>query len=460
MCWIGPPAASARTLIGRNLNMGRQSKKSRIYWRERGGTRRAYADLRDYADVGGGREALVALGEKLATADETTAQVLLARRLEQLDGSRRGRALHGEAPPVTLADFAGAHLVAKAESQKFTEHWLEVTEKCLDRAGEFFGADRDLASITVADVRRWANHLLATPNGRKGTMSASSVRHHLSCLSNLYKRARAERVVPSGYDPVGDFDEKPSPVRGEAKWLEIPEAALLLEAARTYRPAPGKGGWRPVPFAYELIATFLLTGGRESEVLGLEVDNVSLDRGVVTFRPNAWRRLKTATSHRSVPLWPQLREVLECHLAERPPGRLLFPNYHTGEEGLVTDWRKALDAVAVRAGWRPGEIRSKVFRHTYCAARLQTVEQGAPVSVYTVAREMGHGGEAMVRKVYGHLGQVRQRSAVVEYRAEAHATKLGVRLEALRSGGLGTTIGTTAAGLSTARGKSLRYKTR
>jgi hypothetical protein len=74
--------------------------------------------------------------------------------------------------------------------------------------------------------------------------------HHLSCLSNLYKRARAERVVPSGYDPVGDFDEKPPPARGEAKWLEIPDAALLLEAARIYRPTPGKGGWRPVPFAH------------------------------------------------------------------------------------------------------------------------------------------------------------------------------------------------------------------
>ena len=211
--------------------MGRQSKQSRIYWRERGGTRRAYADLRDYADVGGGREALVAEAEKLATADDTTAQVLLARWLKQLDGARRGRALHGETRQVTLADFAQSHLVAKAESQKFTEHWLEVSETSLDRAVAFFGPARDLASITVADVRCWANHLLATPNGRKGTMSASSVRHHLSCLSNLYKRARAERVVPSGYDPVGDFDEKPSPRRAEARWLEIHDASLLLEGA-------------------------------------------------------------------------------------------------------------------------------------------------------------------------------------------------------------------------------------
>lgn len=423
--------------------MGRQHK-GRIYWRDRGGTPRAYADLRDYADVGGGREGLVAQGEKLATSDPTTAQVLLARRLEELDGIRRGRALHGEARRVTLGEFAREHLLAKAESQKFTDHWLEVTEKCLARAVEFFGADRDLASITVADVRRWAKHLLATSNGRKGKLSASSVRHHLSCLSNLYKRARAERVVPSGYDPVGDFDEKPTPARGEAKWLEMPDAALLLEAARTFNPALAKGGWRPVPFAYELVATFLLTGGRESEVLGLEVDDVSLDRGVVTFRPNAWRRLKTRTSHRSVPLWPQLREALQRYLAERPPSKLLFPSYRTGKEAMLTDFRKLLDAVAVRAGWKPGEIRSKIFRHTYTAARLQTVDQGAPVSVYTVAREMGHGGEAMVRKVYGHLGQVRHRSEVVEYRIDQHAAKLGPRLESLRRVGFDTTIGTTA----------------
>src|SRR2546428_2827229 len=134
--------------------MGRQSKKSRICWRERGGRSRAYADLRDYADVGGGREALVAADERLATADETTAQVLLARRLERLDAARRGRALHGETRQGTLADFAASPLVAKAESQKFTENWLEGTEKCLEPAIDFFGSERGLASLTGAECRR------------------------------------------------------------------------------------------------------------------------------------------------------------------------------------------------------------------------------------------------------------------------------------------------------------------
>jgi integrase len=136
--------------------------------------------------------------------------------------------------------------------------------------------------------------------------------------------------------------------------------------------------------------------------------------------------------------------VLERYLAERPPGRLLFPSYRTGQEAIVTDFRKLLDAVAVRAGWKAGEVRSKVFRHTYTAARLQTLDGGAPVSVFTVAKELGHGGEAMVRKVYGHLGQVRHRAKVVEYRVGQHRTKLGDRLGVLQAGSVGTTVDTIA----------------
>ena len=65
-----------------------------------------------------------------------------------------------------------------------------------------------------------------------------------------------------------------------------------------------------------------------------------------------------------------------------------------------------------------GELRRGV-------AGFQTLDQGAPVSVFTVAREMGHGGDSMVRLVYGHLGTVRHRAEVVEYRIEQHAPVAG-----------------------------------
>src|SRR5690606_33287442 len=155
--------------------------------------------------------------------------------------------------------------------------------------------------------------------------------------------------------------------------------------------------------------------------------DVSFDRGIVTFRPHSHRRLKTGTSFRSVPLWPQLEEILRAYVfgSAGPAGPLLFPASRTEKEQPVTDIRKALDAVGKQVGWKPGEIRTKMFRHTYCAARLQTLDHGAPVPTFTVARELGHGGTSLVERVYGHLGTVRHRSDAVEYRVEQHREVLG-----------------------------------
>jgi hypothetical protein len=86
-----------------------------------------------------------------------------------------------------------------------------------------------------------------------------------------------------------------------------------------------------------------------------------------------------------------------------------------------------------------GEIRCRIFRHTYTAARLQTLNHGAPISLYTVSRELGHGSEEMVRRVYSHLGTFRHRSEVVEYRVEQHFERLGDQLIRL---GVDTKIGT------------------
>jgi integrase len=67
-----------------------------------------------------------------------------------------------------------------------------------------------------------------------------------------------------------------------------------------------------------LVATFLLTGGRKSEVFGLDVEDVSFDRGLVYF---------------------------------------LAPH-----GGMVGDLRKSLDAMAKLCGMEEGEVCTQ--RHT------------------------------------------------------------------------------------------------
>jgi integrase len=407
--------------------MARNGTRSRLF--RRGS--RWWADLRAFGDVGGKREPLVAAGERAATADREVAETLLADRLKELHDRRRNRTLLGYERPALLAECAAEHLKKKALSGRFTERWLQLSEHHLRRAVEYFGTDRNLSSIAARDIQAYTHHLQRLSSPRGGTLSPGTVRQHLNSLSNLYRRAQSENLVMPGFNPVAAMMEKPRQVAREARWLEVHEAALLLEFARRYRPGEQLG---PVhgQTMHPLLATFLLTGGRKREVLGLEVADISFDRRTVTFRPNRWRGLKTPSARRVVPLWPQLEEILRPYVFARnvplAEEGLLFASARTG--AMIHDVRKALDAIATPAGWEQGEIRLHQLRHTYCAARLQTLDQGAPVSQFTVARELGHGGTSLVERVYGHLGSVRHRSEVVEYRVENHRDTLGERLQA------------------------------
>ena len=313
---------------------------------------------------------------------------------------------------------------------------LEAALTFFCNSGKPLPRERELSDITVADVEEYVAWLAKRPNGRRnqGCLSQASQRKYLNSLSNLYRRAIGEGRVRTLLNPVAALMDKPqdSDGRGEAKWLEVHEAALLLKAAHLYAPMRPKVAMSPrAPHA--LIATMLLTGGRPNEVYGLTVEDISLERRTVTFRTDPTRRrLKTANSKRVVPLWPQLEDILREYLGgdDAPKAVLLFRSHRTGEK--IGDIRKALDTIAVAAGWEAGDIPAKSFRHTYCAARLQTLDRGFPVSEFTVGRELGHGGAALVRKVSGHLGEVRHRSRCVEYRVGQHRARLKERLAKLQ----------------------------
>ncbi len=391
---------------------------------------RLWGDFRDYCDVGGKQIPLMLPSDRLATADWDVAGTMVAEHLKTFQQLRTNRHLIGLRRTATLSDYASEHLIQKATNEDVTDLWLVVTEQRLKAAIGFFGSGRELSSIRPSDVKRWIPWLRLNRVGKGNRpISDGTVRHYLNALSNLFRSAQEEELVPLGYNPVGAINKKPKGRPRESKWFEVPEAALTLEAARTYRPSrPGIS----LPFAYPLIACYLLTGGRRSEVLGLEVADISFDRKTITFRSNEWRRLKTERSDRVLPMWPQLAEILNEYLATAPPRRLLFPAEVERREQMVWSIDKMLDAIAERVGLRKGDIRAKMFRNTYCTARLQTLDQGRPISLYTVSRELGHTSTDMVERIYAHLGEVRHRSDVVEYRVEQHAEVLGERLVALR----------------------------
>jgi len=332
-----------------------------------------------------------------------------------------------------LATLARDHLEKKAKAGRTSPSHLADLEHRLGVAVAWFGRGADPRSIVPDAVRGWAEAL-----GEGGRRKPGTVRHYLNALSGLFRRAQEGLYVEPGYNPVAMMQEKPTGRwKGEAAFLEMAEAARVVEAARRVE---GRGRANATPGLHAMIGTFLLTGGRRSEVLGLDVADVNLTRGLVHFRPNAHRGLKTQTSVRTVPLHPQLREILEGWLGrEGAPERqgtrdrsgLLFPARHGG---MVRDLRKSLDAIGALCGMEPGALRTRSFRHTYCSARLQTVQrivrpgcdpaqdpdpyEWVEVSRFQVQKEMGHGGAQLVDRIYGHAHRAPYRSEVVEYRVE------------------------------------------
>lgn len=370
---------------------------------------RFYADLRDYSDVGGKQEALIPPGRTRATTDRDEAAALVVQRIKALKEMRkRGDAADTDNNP-TFEDYARYHLLAKAHARRSAT--IERDERSLSKVLEFF-VDLlkmprvRLSHVTVERLTKYVEWRRVQPGRHGRTISAQTQLHELHALSNLFKRAVAEGKAVE--NPVQRLIEKPKIERDEAVYLEPGESARLLAVAKELDE---KGEYVAVPFLYPLIATYLYTGGRPDEVRGLEIEDIDFERGVVLFRKNQWRQLKRAWSKRTVPLWPALHAALGAYIGDRREG-LLFP---ARDGKMIRDFRSRLDA-AVRDAQIEKRVTPKTFRHTYTATRLQTTDNGMPVSIWHVACELGHRDTNLIERTYGHLLGVRDRDSVVEYR--------------------------------------------
>jgi integrase len=384
--------------------MRTRKRKGRLY--ARGKDNRLYADLRD---LGGGREAMIPRGESFATKDWDVAAKLVAKRVLELEGQQRSKHLLGVDRRASIGEFASEWLKYKAGT--------DCRAKTLARYDLAFvhlfhvvdpATRMDL--FAVKDAMKALADLRTVKSRKGGRLSGTSIKQVLVAMQQVYDHASTQGVVPNLYNPwrMIPKQDRPKTKRTTTDFLETHEAAELLKACDRIRT-------RYVPLR-TLVSTFLLTGGRLSEVLGLEVGDIDFMRKTVRFRPNQWRPLK-AGEERYVPLWPQLEQELKAHLSSRQRiGGLLFPGRsRTGTEKMLAGKvHKEIAAAAGRAHLGQ-HVTPQVFRVTYCAARLQSLDHGRPVALYTVQKELGHNSQAMINRVYGRLGMFPHRTEGVEY---------------------------------------------
>lgn len=180
------------------------SRERLIFTRFQGGATRYYGNFRRYANVGGGREALIPRGETRATEYHRVAEDVYDARLVQLREMQRALQLGGVDglrqyvvlnAPLTLGDYVERHLVAKARDDEFRPLWQSQVRTYLREAVEFLGASTCITTITTEDCVRWADHLRSVDNGRGANLSPETVRKRLNCLRDLFGRAVAESLV-------------------------------------------------------------------------------------------------------------------------------------------------------------------------------------------------------------------------------------------------------------------------
>jgi integrase len=161
---------------------------------------------------------------------------------------------------------------------------------------------------------------------------------------------------------------------------------------------------------YAILATGVGTGLRQGELLGLTVDNLDLDAGLLTVAqqlitpakggaPRLTPELKTPAAYRVLPLPTFVVDALRVHLTR----------YGTGPDGLLftnprgTGWRRGSfnDSVwklALRRAGLPQGYGIHALRHTYASVLIADGRNALEL----MAR-LGHASVTETYDTYGHL---------------------------------------------------------
>ena len=234
----------------------------------------------------------------------------------------RVRFANVEKPEMTLERVFFLYLQDKAKGQNATQqHALaQRVERLRKDVGACFGGSfwryKPLGEIRRRDASAVRDYLLER-------MAASSTQRVL----NILKAAINHIIREEELDCRNPFAALKVEGAGASKQDRSPlseeDMALLLPA------------YESNPDAKALFLTLADTGARLAEIVGLEVQDLDVERQSLHIRPNALRSLKTKNSTREVPLSPRALRLLQERREERDGGAEveaeavtpLFPRY-------------------------------------------------------------------------------------------------------------------------------------
>lgn len=201
---------------------------------------------------------------------------------------------------------------AKAQKRERPKHFMTVTRYILKRQAKYFG-DLNLSEMTVARLRDYIDY-------RLDHVSVGTVQRDISVLRAILNKALREELI----DKVPPFPRLNTP-KARNVWLTTKEVTQLVDAAAKHlKPI--------ILFAVD-------TGGRLSEILGLDWRHVDMANGRVTF-------VETKNGEdRTIPLCDRALGVL-AEIGPKPSGPV-FMFRGKGMKTLGTSFPNARDAAGM-----------------------------------------------------------------------------------------------------------------
>jgi integrase/recombinase XerD len=262
----------------------------------------------------------------------------------------------------------------------------------------------DPSAITESDVGAF---LAALRSGyaEHPPLSASSAARTVVAVRGFHRFALREGL--SGDDPAHEV-RPPQPPRRLPKAIPVAAVEVLLQAAGADEGVTGLRDRALLELLYGC-------GARISEAVGLDVDDIDLERGAVLLRGKGGKE-------RLVPLGSYARDAVDAYLVRARPvlvaaGRgtaALFLNRRGGRLSRQSAWT-VLRAAAERGGLALDHLSPHTLRHSFATHLL---DGGADVRV--VQELLGH-ASVTTTQVYTLITVDKLR----EVYASAHPRALG-----------------------------------
>lgn len=223
-----------------------------------------------------------------------------------------------------------------------------------------------------------------------------SVLNIMATLSAILNTAKRWGYICDGVD----FSQLAFPAKGErirARFFTAEQARRIIEASED-------------PFS-TIFAVAAMTALRPGELLGLKIEDLDFERGVIFVRRSAWysklQSPKNEGSIRVLPMPTPLASRLKAYLQSWRPNSagLLFATAHgtplCANNVVQRQLWRVLDKLKIpRCGL-------KAFRHMHASL---LVDEGAPLTV--AQAQLGHADPRMTLGVYSHVIGESQRNAV------------------------------------------------